>query len=70
MLGNDSADKGNKAVTEKLEWAKSQRAKGLPTIPSTIGVRNLLSSFRVRGPSSAPASSSLPRLWGCRATEQ
>ena len=32
------AEAGNKAVTDKLEWARAQRAKGLPTIPSTIGV--------------------------------
>ncbi|KAK9916356.1 hypothetical protein WJX75_001731 [Coccomyxa subellipsoidea] len=31
------ADKDNKAVADKLQWAKAQRAKGLPTIPSTIG---------------------------------
>jgi hypothetical protein len=31
-------DKENKAVQEKLQWAKSQRAANQPTIPSTIGV--------------------------------
>ncbi|CAL8467039.1 g6575 [Coccomyxa elongata] len=31
-----AADKDNKAVLDKLEWAKAQREKGLPTIPSTI----------------------------------
>lgn len=33
------ADGSNRALLEKLEWAKQQRAKGLPTVPSTIGVR-------------------------------
>ena len=32
------ADKENRAVQEKLQWAKSQRAANQPTIPSTIGV--------------------------------
>lgn len=32
------ADKDNRAVQEKLQWAKSQRAANQPTIPSTIGV--------------------------------
>jgi hypothetical protein len=32
------SDKDNKAVIDKLRWAKEQRAKGRPTIPSTIGV--------------------------------
>jgi hydroxyacylglutathione hydrolase len=32
-----AVDKGNKDVEEKLEWARAQREKGLPTIPSTIG---------------------------------
>ena len=32
------ADKENKAVQEKLQWAKSRRAANQPTIPSTIGV--------------------------------
>jgi len=27
---------GNMAIKEKLEWAKKQRAQGLPTIPSTV----------------------------------
>lgn len=35
------ADKENKAVQEKLQWAKSQRAANKPTIPSTIGVSHL-----------------------------
>lgn len=48
-----SADKGNPAVTDKLEWARSQRAKGLPTIPSTIGVRILLSAPKAK---SSPAA--------------
>lgn len=26
---------------DKLAWAKAQREKGLPTVPSTIGVRCL-----------------------------
>lgn len=38
-LKSACTDKDNKAVAEKLQWAKAQRAKGLPTIPSTIGVR-------------------------------
>jgi hydroxyacylglutathione hydrolase len=37
-----AAQKGNAAVAEKLEWARAQRAKGLPTIPSTVGVRGPL----------------------------
>ncbi len=32
------ADKENRAVQDKLQWAKSQRAADQPTIPSTIGV--------------------------------
>ena len=32
------ADKENKAVQEKLQWAKTQRSANKPTIPSTIGV--------------------------------
>ena len=30
------ADASNEAVHRKLEWAKHQREKGLPTVPSTI----------------------------------
>lgn len=33
------ADRDNAAVIEKLSWALEQRQKGLPTVPSTIGVR-------------------------------
>ena len=32
------AEKGNRAVQEKLQWARNQRAANKPTIPSTIGV--------------------------------
>lgn len=36
------ADKENRAVQEKLQWARNQRAANKPTIPSTIGVSLLL----------------------------
>ena len=37
------ADGSNPAVLRKLGWAKRQREQGLPTVPSTIQVCNLLS---------------------------
>lgn len=46
------ADKENKAVAEKLAWAESQRAKGLPTIPSTLGVSSPYTPPLHRFPSS------------------
>ncbi len=32
------ADKENRMVQQKLQWAREQRAAKKPTIPSTIGV--------------------------------
>jgi hydroxyacylglutathione hydrolase len=49
-----SADQDNEAVHRKLAWAKDQRAKNLPTIPSTIGEELQYNPFlRVRDPAIA-----------------
>ena len=32
-----AADPSNAAIHAKLDWAREQRAAGLPTVPSTIG---------------------------------
>lgn len=39
------ADPDNKELAARLQWAKEQREKGLPTIPSTIGEEKQINVF-------------------------